>query len=743
MTELQPRAPSVLARQWSRISPRLVPVFAVITALLLSMLFIMLTALVSKGRIDIGAEINKAGTAFNGLIEGSLGFTISDTLDESRLSLAKAFVGDKEMGTRQLTVAARNADDISTQGMDTVLGYAALLKQYESLTDEQITELGPAIPSIVTIGDERLVAMRPLLESLDALDSDPRNALLEKFAALDTLTADDRAELASQVEGTEALNDIDLLADLKLIQKDGLSKIKRLSDQLAVLSGLELTSSSPEAAQIVTIAELDPAKVRTWAAFAEEMQSKGITDPSALSGQLRIVKTLYDDNLLQSENVADVFNSELATMQQSNFVILRPNNQILFDPHPGVVGAIYAENKTPDDPSDDNRIDTLYLRLGQKAILFIPSNLEAMLVRSLPFIIAGLAVALSFQAGLFNIGAEGQLYIGGTLAAWVGFSPIFANLPPLIHLPLVIISGILGGLLWGAIPGILKAFTGAHEVINTIMLNYIAILLVDWLIKSNNPVILLDTTASNPRTPYINPSAMLPTFNAIPPIWFVIAGVVTLLFGLWRRRTVLGQNIRLAVRPVINGILVTLAGFFLGWLSMYGKLHIGLLLTLFAVWFTGWFLERTTPGFELRTVGANPDAARYAGMNVRWNIILAMVFAGALSGLAGAIEVSGVRFNMTPGFFGGVGFDAIAVALLARSNPRNMIASGLLWGALLSGGSLMQLRAGISIDLVKIIQALIIMFVAADVIIRFVWRVPDQSNEEKERALFASTGWGG
>jgi len=161
------------------------------------------------------------------------------------------------------------------------------------------------------------------------------------------------------------------------------------------------------------------------------------------------------------------------------------------------------------------------------------------------------------------------------------------------------------------------------------------------------------------------------------------------------------------------------------------------------VWLTDWFLERTTPGFELRTVGSNPDAAKYAGMNVRLNVVLALALGGALAGLAGAIEVSGVQLNMQPFFFGGIGFDAIAVALLARSNPRAMIPAGLLWGALLSGAGLMQTRANISIDLVKIIQALIIMFIAADAIIRYLWRVPEASDDEKQAALFASKGWGG
>src|SRR5690606_8795864 len=193
-------------------------------------------------------------------------------------------------------------------------------------------------------------------------------------------------------------------------------------------------------------------------------------------------------------------------------------------------GVIYHNNNTPDDPSDD-RPETFYLRLGGSAFLFFPTNLEGTLIRAIPFIIAGLAVALGFKAGLFNIGAEGQLYFGGIFAVWVGFSPIFADLPLFIHLPLVIVIGILGGAAWGAIPGALKAFTGAHEVIVTIMLNYVAIQLVDWLIKSTNPIILLDPTASTPRTPYLLEAARIPPLNILPPALFIVAGVVVLALG--------------------------------------------------------------------------------------------------------------------------------------------------------------------------------------------------------------------
>jgi simple sugar transport system permease protein len=322
----------------------------------------------------------------------------------------------------------------------------------------------------------------------------------------------------------------------------------------------------------------------------------------------------------------------------------------------------------------------------------------------------------------------------------VGFSPIFADLPLIIHLPLVIVVGVLGGALWGAIPGALKAYTGAHEVIVTIMLNYVAVLLVDWLIKSTSPIILLDPTASTPRTPYLVESARMPTFTSIPTWGFIAAGIVVLALGLYGQRHRLQRDWRFAIRPVVYGVLVAAGGIFLAWVGARGRLHLGLVLMLLTVWFTDWFLNKTTLGFELRTVGSNPDAARYAGMSVKRSMIFAMALSGALAGLAGTIEITSVQFNMQPAFFSGLGFDAIAVALLARSNPRSMIAAGLLWGSLLAGAGLMQVRADISIDLVKIIQALIIMFIAADAIIRYVWRVPQPA--EKATVSTFSKGWG-
>lgn len=325
------------------------------------------------------------------------------------------------------------------------------------------------------------------------------------------------------------------------------------------------------------------------------------------------------------------------------------------------------------------------LPLGNITFSFIPRNLMNTLVRAVPYVLAGLSVALAFKAGLFNIGAEGQLYIGALFGVWVGFHPAFENAPMLIHLPAVMIAGILGGILWGAIPGFLKARTGAHEVINTIMLNYIAIRLSDWLIKSKDPIILLDPTSSVPRTPFIFESA-----------WY----------------------------PRLPGT----------------TLHAGIIVAILVVVFVWWLLQKTTIGFELRTVGANPNAAKYAGMSVGRNMVLAMAIAGGLAGLAGISEVMGTQHNLPPGFFAGIGFDGIAVALLARTNPFAVLPVAFLWAGLLQGAGLVQLRAELSIDLVKIIQALIVMFVAADQIVRQLWRVRIARQED---AVQLSRGWGG
>jgi simple sugar transport system permease protein len=308
------------------------------------------------------------------------------------------------------------------------------------------------------------------------------------------------------------------------------------------------------------------------------------------------------------------------------------------------------------------------------------SNLTETLVIATPYTLAGLAVALAFRCGLFNIGVEGQFNMGALFSVFVGFS--VKGLPIYIHLPLALLAGALGGALWGAIPGFLKAKLGAHEVTNTIMLNYIAVKTMDFLVK--NP--LRDRTASIPRTPFILKSATLPPLLADH------------------------------------------------------RVHAGLLIAIAAIFVVYWLLWKTTLGFEIRTVGANPDAAKYAGMSVTRNFVLAMVLSGALAGLAGAGEVLGTNRNLPASFISGYGFDSIAIALLAKSHPFGILPAAILWAALRNGAGLMQVRAGISIDLINIVQALVIIFIAADEIIRRLYRI--KKPKEAIREMVFTRGWG-
>jgi len=307
-------------------------------------------------------------------------------------------------------------------------------------------------------------------------------------------------------------------------------------------------------------------------------------------------------------------------------------------------------------------------------------NLTETLVIATPYTLAGLAVALGFRCGLFNIGVEGQFYMGALCSVFVGYA--VKGLPVYAHLPLALCAGALGGAAWGAIPGFLKARLGAHEVINTIMLNYIAVKTVDYLVK--NP--MRDATSTIPRTPNIEPTAVLP--QLLPPY----------------------------------------------------RVHLGLIIAIAAIFFVYWVLWKTTLGFEIRTVGANPDAAKYAGMSVTRNFVLAMVLSGALAGLAGTGEVLGTNHNLPAAFISGYGFDSIAIALLAKSHPFGILPAALLWGALRNGAGLMQVRAGISIDLINIVQALVIVFIAADEIIRWLYRIK-RPREEMREVVF-TRGWG-
>ncbi len=304
------------------------------------------------------------------------------------------------------------------------------------------------------------------------------------------------------------------------------------------------------------------------------------------------------------------------------------------------------------------------------------------LTAATPLILSGLSVALAFRAGLFNIGGEGQILIGGMLAVFIGFS--FNGIPFPVHLLLAIGGGIVGGMIWGFIPGFLKAKTGAHEVITTIMLNYIAYRLIDYALKTT---VFQREGRNDPVSKNVEPSAQLP--------------------GL------------------------------LEWLDPALRVHAGLIVALFAAGVVYWLLFRTTLGFEFRAVGASPSAARYAGVSVGKVYILAMMFAGGLAGLAGTGQILGVLDRATPGFSAGLGFDGIAVALLGRSNPWGVVAAALLFGGLRAGGQQMQVSANVGIDLIAVIQALIIIFVAAPALIAAIYRLktPVQSTQ-------ISSGWG-
>ena len=302
------------------------------------------------------------------------------------------------------------------------------------------------------------------------------------------------------------------------------------------------------------------------------------------------------------------------------------------------------------------------------------------LLRATPLIFAGLAVALGFRAGLFNIGAEGQIYIGALFATAVGIG--FTDLPLLVHLPLAVAAGFLGGAVWGFIPGILKARTGAHEVITTIMLNYVSYLVVDLALRQ---VFFQLPGRDDPISKNILPSATLP--RLLPD----------------------------------------------------ERLHWGLIIALLAAVAVWWLLFRSTKGFEFRAVGLNPSAARYAGMNISRTIILTMMISGGLAGLAGASEIIGTNLRLTPSFSPNWGFDAIAIALLGASRPVGVVFSAILFGALRAGAAPMQVQTGIPVDLVVVIQGLVIIFIAAPALVRAMYRIRVARTTGTETF---SKGWG-
>ena len=305
------------------------------------------------------------------------------------------------------------------------------------------------------------------------------------------------------------------------------------------------------------------------------------------------------------------------------------------------------------------------------------------LEKATPLIFSGLAVAFAFKAGLFNIGAQGQLVFGALVSAVVGFS--LTGLPTIIHVPLAIFAGGLAGALYGAIPGALKTYTGAHEVITTIMLNYIALNITDYL--ANGP--FKDPTPGNvvARTPRVLESARIGS---------------------------LGQ---LVGAPD----------------SFLGSIPVGFLLAAAVAAVTWWLLWKTTLGYEIRTVGQNADAAKYAGMKVARTVVLTMVLSGFLAGMGGAVETQGVVGRFQPGFNVGLGFDGITIALLGKTSPIGVIPAAILVGAMRAGATNMQFRAGVDSDVIDVIQAIILFFVAAEVIVR--WLIRSRGDDDSQISL--------
>ena len=299
------------------------------------------------------------------------------------------------------------------------------------------------------------------------------------------------------------------------------------------------------------------------------------------------------------------------------------------------------------------------------------------IVSATPLILGGMAVGLGFKAGLFNIGAQGQFLMGALGSAAVG--AWVAGAPPIVAIPVAFVAGGLLGAAWGFIPGALKAWTGAHEVVTTIMLNFIAGALIGYLITG----------------PLEAPG-----------------------FG-FSRTGPLGN----AELPLVPGTTI----------------HLGVFIAFGLVPVIWWMLWRSTLGFEIRTVGANPDAARYAGMHPALLTILTMSLCGLLAGLAGAGQILGISHFMTASYGTSIGFDSISVALLGRANPFGIAAAALLFGAMRAGSGLMQIEAGIPVEIIDVIQATILLFLAADIVIRRALHIRAASAEPDELQTVTKT----
>ncbi len=342
-----------------------------------------------------------------------------------------------------------------------------------------------------------------------------------------------------------------------------------------------------------------------------------------------------------------------------------------------LVGDVYRDIFTGSIVDPPALFQAITTGQGWVAVL---TPLSETLTQATPLIIAGLAVAVGFQSGVFNIGAQGQIIAGAICASYAGWA---IQLPSPIHLALTVAAGLAGGAIAGFIPGILKAKTGAHEVIVTIMLNYVILNFLLYLL-TNRP--FRQPGQSNAISRPVDASAQLPHLlgSALPA-------------------------------------------------------NLGIVLALVAAYLVSWFMKRSTLGFSFLIMGANPTAGRTAGIDSKRVTVLVMVISGALAGLAGMVILSGSTLMLTSGFGGNVGFDAITVALLGRNRPLGVVLAALLFGALDVGGRAMEAATGVPVDLISVIQAIIVLLVAAPALVREIYRLKATSLRSVE---LGTRGWG-
>lgn len=291
-------------------------------------------------------------------------------------------------------------------------------------------------------------------------------------------------------------------------------------------------------------------------------------------------------------------------------------------------------------------------------------SIGATLSGAVPLILIGLGIAIAFKAGLFNIGAEGQYWVGAIASVWVGYH--FNSLPGWLHISLALVAGMLAGAVWGGvIPGLAKAYVGAHEVITTMMMSYIGILLAQYMIEEPHAPMRLPGYI--PESPMISSHAQLPF---------------------------------LPIKAFVQS-----------------QLSIGIFIAFIAAVVVWFLLQKTTFGFQIRTVGYNQRAAKYAGVHVAWYTILALGISGLFAGLAGGVQMLGVAHQLNDSFASQYGYTAIVVALLARNNPFGCIIAGIFFAALSTGGQTMQQVSGVPASLTNVLTGLVVFFVAAEQLI--------------------------